>query len=310
MNAPATIGEASWTIGRLLSWTSEYFARCQIADPRLASEVLLAHAARCRRIDLYARFESILEPDNVDCFRGWVSRAAEHEPIAYLVGEKEFFSLPFRVTPDVLIPRPETETLVECVLDHCAKAELAHPRLLDCGTGSGCLAIAALVHLPGATAVATDVSTAALAVAKTNAERHGVADRVALVEADGIVLPEQVIPQDGFDVLMCNPPYVPASGMAGLEPTVRDYEPALALTDGGDGLSFYRMIAADTPLLLAPDAWVFVEVGDGAAQAVLEIMTAAGNFEHRQTRRDRVVGKERVLAFSRKRKERGTDQGG
>jgi len=262
--------------------------------------VLLAHAAQCRRIDLYTRFDSILEPERVECFRGWVRRASAHEPIAYLVGQKEFFSLSFKVTPDVLIPRAETETLVECVIDHCGKAGLTHPRLLDLGTGTGCLAIAALVHLPAATAVATDVSAAALEVARFNAARHGVSDRLIFVEADRLALPAEVVPQDGFDILMCNPPYIPASAIAGLDAAVRDYEPSLALTDGADGVSFYRTIAADSAELLAPDAMIFVEIGDGAAQAVVEVMTAAGNFEHRQTRKDRIVGHERVLALSRR----------
>lgn len=298
MNAPATIDEAPWTIGRLLSWTSDYFLRHRVIDARLASEVLLAHAAQCRRIDLYARFDSILEPELVDRFRGWVRRASVHEPIAHLVGQKEFFSLSFKVTPDVLIPRAETETLVECVIDHCGKAGLTRPRLLDLGTGTGCLAIAALVHLPNARTVATDVSTAALEVARANAKRHAVSDRLTLVEADRLALPAEYVPEGGFDILMCNPPYIPASAIAGLEAAVRDYEPSLALTDGADGLSFYRTIAADGPPLLASDAFVFVEVGDGAARAVVETMTAAGNLEHRQTRKDRVVGLERVLAFS------------
>lgn len=291
----------TWTIGRLLSWTSDYLGRHQVVDARLASEVLLAHAAQCRRIDLYTRFDSILEPQRVECFRGWVQRASAHEPIAYLVGEKEFFSLAFKVTPDVLIPRAETETLVESTLDYCRKAGLDRQRLLDVGTGTGCLAIAALAHLPAATAVATDVSPAALAVAQFNADRHGVSDRLTFVEADRLALPAEVVPQGGFDILMCNPPYIPASAMPGLEANVRDHEPSLALTDGADGLSFYRSIAADGPPLLAPDAMVFVEVGDGAAEAVREIMTAAGCLEHRQTRKDRVVGQERVLAFSIKR---------
>ncbi|MEK7730836.1 MAG: peptide chain release factor N(5)-glutamine methyltransferase, partial [Planctomycetota bacterium] len=293
--------EIPWTIGRLLSWTSDHFGRHQVVDARLASEVLLAHAAQCRRIDLYTRFDSVLEPQRVECFRGWVRRASAHEPIAYLVGQKEFFSLSFKVTPDVLIPRAETETLVECVLDHCGKAGLTHPRLLDLGTGTGCLAIAALVHLPVATGVATDVSAAALEVARSNAARHGVTDRLTLIEADRLALPAEVVPQSGFDILMCNPPYIPASAIAGLDAAVRDYEPSLALTDGAEGLSFYRTIAADGPALLAPDAMVFVEIGDGQAQAVVEVMTAVGNLEHRQTRKDRIVGQERVLAFSIKR---------
>jgi len=301
MNSSATVEEIPWTIGRLLSWTSDHFGRHQVVDARLASEVLLAHAVQCRRIDLYTRFESILEPERVECFRGWVRRASAHEPIAYLVGQKEFFSLSFKVTSDVLIPRAETETLVECVLDHCDKAGLTHPRLLDLGTGTGCLAIASLVNLPEATGVATDVSVAALEVARSNAARHGVTDRLTLIEVDRLALPEGAVPRGGFEVLMCNPPYIPASAMDKLELDVRDYEPSLALTDGGDGLSFYRMIASDSPSLLAPDAMVFVEIGDGAAQAVVEVMTAVGNLEHRQTRKDRIVGHERVLAFSIKR---------
>ena len=301
MNAPATVDEIPWTIGRLLCWTGEYLGRHQVVDARLASEVLLAHAAQCRRIDLYTRFDSILEPEQVECFRGWVRRASAHEPIAYLVGQKEFFSLSFKVTPDVLIPRAETETLVECVLDHCGKAGLTHPQLLDLGTGSGCLAIAALSHLPEARGVATDVSAAALEVARFNAHRHGVSDRLTLVEANRLALPEGAVPKGGFDVLMCNPPYIPASAMDKLDAAVRDFEPSLALTDGAGGLSFYRTIAADGPPLLALDAMVFVEIGDGAAQAVVEAMTAVGNLEHRQTRKDRVVGQERVLAFSMKR---------
>jgi len=298
MNAPATIDETPWTIGRLLSWTSDYFVRHQVIDARLSSEVLLAHAAACRRIDLYARFDAVLDTERVDRFRGWVRRASAHEPIAYLVGEKEFFSLSFKVTPDVLIPRAETETLVECVLDHCAKAGLSRLRLLDLGTGSGCLAIAALTHLPEATATASDVSPAALEVARFNADRHGVTARLTLVEADRLVLPKDAVPTGGFDVLMCNPPYIPASAMSRLDSAVRDYEPASALTDGQDGLSFYRIIAADGPALLAPDGMIFVEVGDGTAKAVIEVMTKTGTLEHRQTRKDRVIGQERVLAFA------------
>lgn len=308
MNAPATVDartdqggrSETWTIGRLLSWTSDYFGRHRVVDARLASEVLLAHAVQCRRIDLYTRFDSMLEPERVECFRGWVCRASAHEPIAYLVGQKEFFSLTFKVTPDVLIPRAETEALVECVLDHCRKAGRTHPRLLDLGTGSGCLAIASLVHFPGATGLATDISVAALEVARSNAIRHGVANRLTLVEADRLALPKGAVPKGGFDVLMCNPPYIPASAMDKLDAAVRDYEPSLALTDGGDGLSFYRMIATDGPPLLATDGMIFVEIGDGQAQTVVETMTAAGNLEHRQTRKDRVVGQNRVLAFAQR----------
>jgi release factor glutamine methyltransferase len=215
------------------------------------------------------------------------------------VEEKEFFSLPFTVTRDVLIPRPETEVLVECVLDHCAKAGLTHPHLLDLGTGSGCVAVTLLVQIPGASAVATDVSSAALEIARANAERHGVAHRMKLVEADRLALPGDVIPNGGFDILASNPPYVAADDLKELDVTVRDYEPSIALSDGQDGLSFYRSIASDAPGLLSSQGMVMVEVGDNQSEAVVSTVEAGGELTHLRTRKDRVVGAERVLVFSR-----------
>ncbi len=285
-------------MGRLLNWTSDYLTRRGIEDARLASEVLLAHATGCRRIDLYTRFERTVAGSQRDRFRDWVRRAAAGEPIAYIVEEKEFFSLPFRVTPDVLIPRPETEALVECVLDHCTRVGLSSPQLLDLGTGSGCIVVAVLTQLADARAVATDVSPAALDIARYNAERHRVSDRLALVEADRLALPGGVVPDGGFDVLMSNPPYVAVDGMDGLDTTVRDYEPAAALTDGGDGLSFYRSIAEDGPALLAAGGVVIVEVADGQAASAVKVVEETGKFAHRKTRTDRVVGQDRVVVFS------------
>ena len=228
-----------------------------------------------------------------------VKQAAAHEPIAYLVGEKEFFSLSFKVTRDVLIPRPETETLVERVIDYCKKAGPVEPRLIDLGTGCGCIAVAVLTQVRGSRAVATDVSSAALEVAKENAARHGVADRFTPVEADRLALPAGVVPEGGFDVLVSNPPYVAAATLRELEAGVRAYEPAVALTDGGDGLSFYRSIAADAPGLLAREGVVFIEVGDGQARAARELVERTGALVQRGSWKDQVVGRERVLMFGR-----------
>ena len=298
MGAQTDANTTDWTIGRLLNWTSDYLTRHDVEDARLASEVLLAQATGCRRIDLYTRFERTVAGSQLDRFRDWVRRAAGGEPIAYIVEEKEFFSLAFRVTPDVLIPRPETEVLVECVLDHCAREGLSQPRLLDIGTGSGCIAVAVLTQLEGARAVATDISPAALAIAKFNAERHRVSDRLVLVEADRLALPGEVVPESGFDVLMSNPPYVGVDGMDSLDTTVRKYEPALALTNGGDGLSFYRSIAESGSSMLAPGGVVIVEVADGQAASASEVVERSGTFVHRETRADRVVGQDRVVVFS------------
>lgn len=300
MSAQPNAHQAPWTITRLLAWTAEYLSRQGVDDARLAAEVLLADALGCRRIELYTRFDQVPDAGRVVAFRSSVKRAAAHEPIAYIVGEKEFFSLPFSVTHDVLIPRPETETLVECVIDHCRAAELTHARLLDLGTGSGCIAIAALSQLAGATAVGTDVSGDALVIARANAERNGVADRFTPVLADRLDLPADVVPDGGFDVIMSNPPYIAETDMAALPSNVRDFEPCVALSDGADGLSFYDSLAVDGPRWLASHGVVIVEVADGHAADTVIAMERGGRLAHRTTRMDRVVGQERVLTFVRR----------
>jgi release factor glutamine methyltransferase len=295
MISPTT--NPAWTINDLLRWTTKYLTENGVHDSRLAAEVLLARAAECQRIDLYTRFDQILPSDQVGRFRDWVRRAASHEPIAYIVGEKEFYSLAFAVTCHVLIPRPESETLVETVLAHCKSAGKANPRILEIGTGSGCLAIAVLANAHCARCVATDISAAALALAAVNAERHGVVDRMELIEADGLDLPAEVLPKDGFDLLMSNPPYVPESEVDELDQCVKNYEPHLALSDHQDGLRFYRSFGQEGAGLLAPGGRVMVEIGAGMAPSVIAVMTQTGQLRHERTLKDTVVGLERVLVF-------------
>jgi len=298
VSAQIDTNETEWTLARLLAWTAEYLTKQGVDEARLASEVLLAHAIGRRRIDLYARFDMVPDGESVARFRSLVKRAAAHEPIAYLVGEKEFFSLAFFVTRDVLIPRPETETLVEVVLDHCRAAKLASPRLLDVGTGSGCIAIAILKQIAAATVVATDVSAAALEVARRNAERHGVTERFTDVEADRLALPAEAVAGGKFDLIVSNPPYIGAEELRGLEAHVRDFEPRAALNDGEDGLAFYRSMRVDAKPLLAPAGVIVVEIADGQAKRVVETMCEGDAFALRGLRNDRVVGTQRVLVFS------------
>ncbi len=299
MNVDAQTSETNWTIGRLLQWTTQYLDRHGVDESRLASEVLLSRALDCQRIDLYARHDAQPDPESLAQFRAWVQRAGQQEPVAYIVGEKEFFSLLLRVTPDVLIPRPESEVLVECAMDYLRQNGPLDANFLDLGTGSGCLTIAMLHQDPQLKATATDVSPAALAIAKHNAEKHGVLDRLTLVEIDGLELPASMVPEGGYDLLISNPPYVAADEMESLASGVRDHEPSIALTDGHDGLSFYRMIAEHAPSLLKPKAAVVVEVGDGQADAVRTLMEEGTNLIQQETRKDKVVGVERVLRFSR-----------
>lgn len=297
MGASSDTNTAAWTIGRLLGWTTEHFGKHEIDEPRLTAEVLLAHALGCKRIELYARFEAVPEPDRVATFRDLVKRAAAHEPFAYLVGEKEFYSLRFEVTPDVLIPRPETETLVEVALDHCAKAGLDAPHLFDLGTGSGCIVIALLTQIKQATAVAGDVSPTALEVARRNAAAHGVDDRVEFVEADGFTRANAPGAPQMFDVIVSNPPYVAAEEMPTLAANVRDHEPHEALTDGADGLSFFRVFGEAAADHLKPGGVLICEIGDDPAARAVEAVTASGRLVHKKTLRDRVADKDRVVVF-------------
>ncbi len=297
VGASANTNETEWTFSKLLSWTAQHLASRGVDEPRLAAEVLLAHANSCQRIDLYARFDKVPEEEELVRFRECVKRAGDHEPIAYLVGQKEFFSLSFRVTRDVLIPRPETETLVACVLDYC-KNSIQSPRILDVGTGSGCIAIAIQKHLADAQVFGSDCSTAALTVAGENAEKHGIAQSLTLCEADCLSLPSDIAL--GFDVIVSNPPYVAKSEFGELNPAVREFEPRIALTDEDDGVSFYRRIATESPDVLAPNGAVFVEIGAGQKESVVESFEGTRMFDHSGTWQDSVVGLDRVLMFSKR----------
>ncbi len=291
--------EQEWTIQRLLEWTKPFFERKGLDEPRLAAEILLAKALGCVRLQLYTQFECVPSADELVTFREFVNRAADHVPIAYLVGFKEFYSLEFEVSPDVLVPRPETEMLVERSLE--LTASNSEPIwLLEIGTGSGCIAVATCKNAPKVNFVATDVSQPALELAKQNAETHGVADRIQFVECSGLEIPTNAITDGGFDVLVSNPPYVAESELADLPPNVKNHEPHIALHDGADGLSFYRIFAAESPRILNPSGTVLIEIGETQAEEVMNIFEKAGGFGPPQIWRDTVGGHERVMSFKRK----------
>lgn len=287
----------AWTVGKLLTSTTEFLAGRGIDESRLAAEILLAHVLGWPRIQLYARFDVVPAVSAVDAFRDLVRRAAKHEPVAYLVGHREFFSLRFDVTPAVLIPRPETETLVERAVAQCKVSSTAEPTVWDLGTGSGCIVVTMLTQWAAAKAVATDVSAEALEVARSNAERHGVADRISFAVVDGLELPAELRPAGGFEVLVSNPPYVGTTEFPKLAPTVRDFEPRGALTSGEDGLAFFRRIASGAGPLVRVGGDVFVEIGAGQRDAVLAVFEQTRRFAHRGTYRGKSDGHDRVLHF-------------
>ena len=274
--------EQQWSVLKLLDWTKEFFARSGVDAPRLAAEVLLAHTLGCQRIELYARFDQTPDDAQRAAFRELVRRAAEHQPIAYLVGYKEFYSLRMKVTPDVLVPRSETEMLVSEAVAHLRPLQ-RNTSAWDVCTGSGCVAVAMANQVETARVLATDISAPAVAVAAENAAAHGVADRVECRVADLLLLPDDCAEMSPFDVITANPPYV-ADGDE-VADCVR-HEPAAALFAGKDGLDFLRPIIADAPKFLRHRGALILEFGLGQADAVRDMVTSGKAFAEPKILRD------------------------
>jgi release factor glutamine methyltransferase len=244
-------------LGQALDWAKQVLAQAGVAEPGLDAEVLLSQATGLNRAGLFTWSDRDLTPKQLARFRAEVYRRAEREPLAYITGQREFFGLSFAVSPAVLIPRPETELLVEAALDRLGGPEgPSSPALADVGTGSGIIAVTLAVHLPGARVVATDDSPQALEVARTNARRHGVEERIDLLQGDLL----EPIPHP-VDLIAANLPYVATPDWEGLMPEVRVYEPRQALDGGPDGLACIRRLLHQAPAKLRPGALVLVEIG-------------------------------------------------
>lgn len=288
-----------WTIGRLLAWTIEYLQSHGAENPRLDAEVLLAEAHHCRRIDLYAAYDQQPDEPTRTAFRELVLRRAQGTPVAYLVGKREFYALEFQVTPDVLIPRPETELLVVALLDDVKAKENALGNspvdVLDVGTGSGILAVCAAKHVPQARVTAVDVSPAALDVARRNATKHDVAERILFLESHLFdSLPAEV----KFNYILSNPPYVATSEMGELPVDVRDHEPHVALEAGEHGTDVIEPLIGQAAERLKPGGMLLVEVSPMIAARVEEFVHDCPAFELRPTIRD-LAGHPRVVQAAR-----------
>ncbi|MBC8015227.1 MAG: peptide chain release factor N(5)-glutamine methyltransferase [Sporomusaceae bacterium] len=281
-----------WTIETILKWTKQYFGEKGVENPRLDAEVLLSHILQCDRLHLYVHFDQPLEERELAAFRAAVKKRAARLPIAYIIGSKEFMGLDFQVTPAVLIPRPDTEILVEAALKRLAAAD--SPHILDIGTGSGAICISLLVALQSARSVTVDISPEALAVAEANAEKHQVTQRLTFCQGD---LFEPVQGQV-FTAILSNPPYIPKADIAGLTPEVRQ-EPSQALVGGIDGLDFYRRIIREGRNYLAPGGFIAMEVGIGQAQKVAAMAEKTGFFKVSEIIKD-YGGIERVVVLTEK----------
>ena len=291
----------SWTVGRLLKWTTDYLGDHGSESPRLDAEVLLAHALGCRRIELYTTFEDTPSEEPRSAFRALVRRRAEGVPVAYLVGCREFYSLSFHVTPDVLIPRPETELLVVAVLD-LAKSYATLPlgegpgeraasgmnsdrklAIADIGTGSGVIAICLAKHLTACRVTAVDLSPAALAIAEENAREHGLSDRIDFARSD---LLATVPCEQRFDFIVSNPPYVTSAEMDGLAADVRKHEPRMALEAGPRGTEVIERLIVEASDRLRPGGHLLMEISPTIHDAVRAILDSDARFELAPTIKD------------------------
>ena len=273
------------SIAEILDRAAETLRRAGIDNARLDAEVMLAEACGVSRAAVLGRGE-MPDAGALERFRAMLSRRAAREPLAYIIGHKEFFSLDLEVTSAVLIPRPETETLVDAALTFLASRPDA--RVLDIGTGSGAIAVAIAVNAPRARVTATDLSNEALQVARRNATRHRCSDRIDFAMAD--LFPSAIAK---FDLIVSNPPYIPSAAILSLDPEVAHFEPRGALDGGADGLAFYRRIAAQARQHLVDGGGVMVEAGAGQANEVVALFQRA-QFSKIDTVRD-LAGIERVV---------------
>ena len=260
-----------WTIGRILKWTEQYFKDKGIESPRLDAEVLLAHVLEKQRIYLYVHFDEPLQPGELAAYREMIKKRVLRVPVAQILGEKEFMGLTFKVTADTLVPRPDTEILVQAAVDHLRAMAGEEPlRFADIGTGSGAICLSVLHYLAGTVADTVDISPAARAVAEENAASLGLADRITFHTGDLL----QPLSGISFAAILSNPPYIPEADIVKLAPEVRLKEPHTALSGGQDGLDFYRRLANEAPAMLVPGGFTAFEVGIHQAGDVADLLKA------------------------------------
>lgn len=284
-----------WTIGRILKWTEEYFGQKGVESPRLDAEVMLSHVLGRQRIYLYVHFDEPLQAEELAAYRTMIKQRIDRVPVAYILGEKEFMGLTFKVTPDTLVPRPDTEILVQAAVDRLKQWTDADVRLADIGTGSGAICLSVLSMLDNIVADTVDISSAARAVAEENAAALGLSERVTFHTGD-LLAP---IREQQFTAILSNPPYIPEADIQGLAPEVRCKEPMTALGGGKDGLDFYRRLCDEAPAMLTDDGFMAFEVGIHQATEVAQLAEASPLIVRTEILKD-YAGIDRVVVAWRK----------
>jgi release factor glutamine methyltransferase len=288
------------TIGDLRRDAVKRLLAAGIEEAEIEADLLLAHLFRCSRAQLVLARNQQVSPPTQSHFENLLARRLLREPLAYIFGEWEFWSLPFEVSPAVLIPRPETELLLETALP-ALKANRGGQRLLDLGTGSGVIPVVLALEIPEAKIYALDCSLSALRIAKANARRHGVAARIHFLASDWL---GGIRRQRFFDAVLANPPYIASSALAGLEPEVRDFEPHLALTSGVDGLDSITLLSIQITSILKPGGRLFMEIGFDQEEGARGLLQASGQYGDIQVKRD-LAGHPRILQATLKEKKDG-----
>ena len=283
--------EESWTILKLLHWTTDYFKRNKVSEPRPSAEVLLAHLLSKDRLFLYLNYDRPMTAEELAAFRTLVKRRLAGEPNQYITGMQEFWSLPFRVNPDVLIPRPETEVLLETVLEFLGSPD-PEVRVLDLGTGSGAIAVALARELGAVSIVATDSSLAALRLAQENAMLNQIDSKIHFVCADMFSAFSTFSPK--FSVVATNPPYVSHAEFSNLSPEIREFEPRYALDGGPDGLAAVRHIIKEAPTVLSQAGALIIEIGAKQAESIFALVEDSQHYQSYRIIKD-YSGLDRVL---------------
>ncbi len=288
-----------WTIGRILKWTEQYFKEKGMESPRLDAEVLLAHVLQKERIYLYVHFDEPLEAEELGQYRELIKGRVQHVPVAYLVGSREFMGLDFRVTPAVLIPRPDTEILVQAAIERLRAKRDTEPEkeisFADIGTGSGAICLSVLYYTEGTRADTVDLSGEALEIGKQNAERFGLSERISFYEGDLL----QPLSGRKYQAILSNPPYIPEADLKSLAPEVREKEPRMALAGGPDGLDIYRRIVSETPDFLETGGFFAVEVGIHQAESLRELLEKDGRWKDTEILSDLAGIARVVIAWKR-----------
>lgn len=289
-----------WTIGRILKWTEQYFEQKGVESPRLDAEVLLSHLLKKQRIYLYVHFDEPLQAEELAAYREMIKKRVAHVPVAYILGEKEFMGLTFCVTSDTLVPRPDTEILVQAAVDNLKKIagqqeETACLRFADIGTGSGAICLSVLNFTENTEADTVDISPAARAVAEQNAASLELAARITFHTGDLL----EPIKDKTYTAILSNPPYIPQADIETLAPEVRCKEPMTALCGGADGLDFYRRLCAEAPAMLETGGFMAFEVGIRQAGPVAALAKENPLIERTEIIKD-YAGIDRVVVAWRK----------